>query len=105
MNFNKSDEELKQMNDDELFAYLDAKAAHLAKHVSPLSPYLSKRYAYIGNAVEKGEVGTDEIYKDVNHEKIVEIARKNGDDALSLFFKRKHNDENNKTSTNDTGND
>jgi hypothetical protein len=104
MDFNKTDDELKQMSEDELMAYLDAKAAHLSKHVSPLSPYLSKRYAYIGNAISKGDVGTDEIHKDMDYEKIVEIARKNGEDALSLYLKRK-NDEDNQTPTNDKRND
>lgn len=104
MNFNKTDEELKQMTEDELMAYLDAKAAHLSKHVSPLSPYLSKRYAYIGNTISKGDVGTDEIFKNVDYEKITEIARKNGEDALSLYLKRK-NDENNEAPSINKGND
>lgn len=94
MDFNKTDDELKKMSEDEFMEYLDAKAAHLAKHASPLSPYLTKRYAYIGNAISKGDVGTDEIHKDLDYKKISEIARKNGEDALSLYLKRK-DDENN----------
>ena len=31
MKFNKTDKELEQMSEDELFAYLDAKSAHLKK--------------------------------------------------------------------------
>lgn len=104
MNFNKTDEELKQMSEDELMEYLDAKAAFLSKNKSPLSPYLTKRYAYIGNAISKGDVGTDEIHKDMDYKKISEIARKNGEDALSLYLKRK-DDENKQISSNHKGND
>ena len=39
-NFSKTDEELKQMSDNELFEYLDAKAEYLKNHKKPLSPYL-----------------------------------------------------------------
>ena len=37
MNFDKTDEELKQMSEDEFLAYLDAKAQYLAKDKAPLS--------------------------------------------------------------------
>ena len=45
MEFNKTDEELKQMTDDELFEYLDAKAAYLKGQSVPLDQYHTKKYA------------------------------------------------------------
>ena len=63
MDFNKTDEELKQMNDAELFEYLDAKAAYLAKHSSPLSSYHTKRFASIGSAISDTEFDYDKIKK------------------------------------------
>ena len=63
MEFNKTDEELKQMSDAELFEYLDAKAAYLAKHSSPLSSYHTKRFASIGSAISDTEFDYDKIKK------------------------------------------
>ena len=63
MNFNKADEELKQMTDDELFAYLDAKSAHLDKYKSPLSGYKTKRFAAISSAISKTEFDYDSVKK------------------------------------------
>ena len=45
MEFNKTDEELKQMTDDELFEYLDAKAAYLKSQSVPLDQYHTKKFA------------------------------------------------------------
>ena len=39
-NFSKTDEELKQMSDNELFEYLDAKAEYLKNHKKFLILYL-----------------------------------------------------------------
>ena len=61
MEFNKTDEELKQMSDDELFEYLDAKATHLAKHTSPLSSYHTKKFASIGAAISNTEFDYDKV--------------------------------------------
>ena len=55
MEFNKTDEELKQMTDSELFEYLDAKAAFLKQNARPLSGYLTKKYASISSAVTNSE--------------------------------------------------
>ena len=63
MDFNKSDEELKQMSDEELFEYLDAKAAHLAKHTSPLSSYYTKKFASISSAISETEFDYDSVKK------------------------------------------
>ena len=63
MQFNKTDEELEQMNDEELFEYLDAKAAHLKEHTSPLSSYHTKRFASIGSAISNTEFDYDSVKK------------------------------------------
>ena len=63
MNFNKTDEELKQMSDEELFEYLDAKAAYLKEHSSPLSSYHTKRFASIGSAISNTEFDYDSVKK------------------------------------------
>ena len=63
MEFNKSDEELKKMNDEELFEYLDAKAVYLAKNTSPLSSYHTKKFASIGSAISNTEFDYDSVKK------------------------------------------
>lgn len=63
MDFNKTDEELKKMSDEELFEYLDAKAAHLAKHTSPLSSYYTKKFASISSAISETEFDYDSVKK------------------------------------------
>jgi hypothetical protein len=63
MEFNKTDEELKQMTDDELFEYLDAKALHLKQHTSPLSSYHTKRFASISSAISNTEFDYDSVKK------------------------------------------
>ncbi len=57
----KTDEELKSMSDDELFAYLDAKAAHLRANntIKPLGSYHTKQFA----AITKGSALTTEELK------------------------------------------
>lgn len=81
MKFDKTDDELKQMSEDELFAYLDAKAAHLKKQTIPLDQYHMKRYA----SMTKGrELSTKELREAkrlgkegefVKNEKIKEAAK------------------------------
>ena len=61
--FNKTDEELKQMTDEQLFEYLDAKAAYLKQHSSPLSSYHTKRFASIGSAISNTEFDYDSVKK------------------------------------------
>ena len=63
MKFNKTDDELKHMSDDELFEYLDAKAAYLKEHSSPLSSYHTKRFASIGSAISNTEFNYDSVKK------------------------------------------
>ena len=63
MQFNKTDEELKLMSDDELFEYLDAKALHLKQHTSPLSSYYTKKFASVGAAISNTKFDYDSVKK------------------------------------------
>jgi hypothetical protein len=81
MNFNKTDDELKMMSDDEMFEYLDAKAEHLAKHSSPLSEYHTKRFASLASTISKTEFEYDVIKK---------IAKENANLAFEKFIKQKN---------------
>jgi hypothetical protein len=82
MNFNKTDKELEQMSEDELFAYLDAKAEHLKKHTSPLSSYHTKRFASISSAISNTEFDYDSVKK---------IAKENEQRGFEKFVKDKNN--------------
>ena len=82
MEFNKTDEELKSMSDTELFEYLDAKAAHLAKHTSPLSAYHTKKFASIGAAISETEFDYDKVKK---------IAKENEKLGFEKFINDKKN--------------
>ena len=55
MNFNKTEQELKQMTEEEFFEYLDAKAQYLHQHTKKLSPRLVKNYAAISSAINNTE--------------------------------------------------
>jgi len=70
-----TDEELKSLSDDELFAYLDAKAKHLRETniVKPLGSYHTKHFA----AFTKGDALTTEELK-----KAKELGRA-GDESYS----------------------
>ncbi len=70
-----SDKELESLSDDQLFEYLDAKAAHLRETniVKPLGTYHTKHFA----AFTKGEALTTEELK-----KAKELGRA-GDEAYS----------------------
>lgn len=81
MEFNKTDDELKMMSEDEMFEYLDAKAEHLAKHSSPLSEYHTKRFASLASTISKTEFEYDVIKK---------IAKENANLAFEKFIKQKN---------------
>jgi hypothetical protein len=81
MKFNKTDNELKHMSDDELFEYLDAKAAHLKKHTSPLSSYKTKKFASIGAAISNTEFDYDSVKQ---------IAKENEQKGYEKFIKDKN---------------
>ena len=79
MEFNKTDEELKQMTESELFEYLDNKAAFLKQHTRPLSGYLTKKYASISSAVTNSEFDYDGVTK---------IAKENESASMAIFMNR-----------------
>lgn len=79
--FNKTDEELKAMSEEELMEYLDAKAEYLKQHAKPLSGYKTKRFAFISSAVS----GTEADY-----DKVKELAKENEQKAMEEFFKQKY---------------
>ena len=81
MNFNKTDEELKKMSDDELFEYLDAKAAHLKQHTSPLSSYYTKKFASVGAAISNTQFDYDSVKQ---------IAKENEQKGYEKFIKDKN---------------
>ena len=81
MNFDKTDDELKQMTEEDLFEYLDAKAAHLSKHTSPLSEYHTKRFASLASTISKTEFEYDVVKK---------IAKENDRLAWEKFINEKN---------------
>ena len=81
MKFNKTDDELKHMSDDELFEYLDAKALHLKQHTSPLSSYKTKKFASIGAAISNTEFDYDSVKQ---------IAKENEQKGYEKFIKDKN---------------
>ena len=90
----KTDEELKAMNDDELFAYLDAKAAYMKQYTRPLSAYKAKNFAATSKAIEYKNEGTSKLDENfVDIKKINEQASKDADDYLSSKMKKGGNTE------------
>jgi hypothetical protein len=81
MNFNKTDDELKNMSDDELFEYLDAKAVYLKKYTSPLSSYKTKKFASIGAAISNTKFDYDSVKQ---------IAKENEQKGYEKFIKDKY---------------
>jgi hypothetical protein len=69
MNFDKTDEELKQMSEDEFLAYLDAKAKYLAKDKAPLSYHKSLRYASLSSSLSNSEFDYDGAIKSAEKSK------------------------------------
>ena len=81
MTFNKTDEELNGMSDDELFEYLDAKALYLKQHTSPLSSYYTKKFASVGAAISNTEFDYDSVKQ---------IAKENEQKGYEKFIKDKN---------------
>jgi hypothetical protein len=81
MNFNKTDDELKNMSDDELFEYLDAKAVYLKKYTSPLSSYKTKKFASIGAAISNTKFDYDSVKQ---------ITKENEQKGYEKFIKDKY---------------
>jgi hypothetical protein len=83
MEFKKTDAELKQMSDDELFDYLDAKAEYMKQHTAPLSNWHVKRYSHIGEAVSKTDKGTDEVFSNGLYDSLKPIIEANDSESFS----------------------
>ena len=81
-NWNKTEEELKAMSEDELMEYLDAKAEYLKQHSKPLSSYKTKRFAYISSAISE---------TDVDYDKVKKLAKENEQKGMEQFFNQKKN--------------
>lgn len=90
MNFDKTDDELKKMSDDELFEYLDAKAKYLSEHTSPLSEYLTKKYAYASLAISNSDKGTDSIFNELNYNSVKKIGKENVQSAIEKSINKKN---------------
>lgn len=88
MEFNKTDDELKQMTDDELFAYLDAKAEYMKKHIAPLSNWHVKRYSHIGEAVSKTDKGTDEVFSNGLYDSLKPIIEANDSESFNRMSEK-----------------
>ena len=69
MDFNKTDEELKQMGEDEFFAYLDAKAKYLAQNKAPLSYHKTLRFASLSSSLSNIEFDYDGAIKSAEKNK------------------------------------
>lgn len=87
MEFNKTDEELKQMSDEELFQYLDAKSAYLKQYTAPLSNWHVKRYSHIGEAVSKTDKGTDEVFSNGLYDSLKPIIESNESESFNRMEK------------------
>ena len=81
MNFNKTDEELTGMSDEELFKYLDAKAEYLKQYTTPLSSYKTKKFASISSAISNTEF---------DYESVKKIAEENEKEGIEKFIKNKY---------------
>lgn len=84
MDFNLTDEELSKLSEDELFEYLDAKAAYLKQFTEPLGTYQTKHFAALA---KEGELTDEELKRakqigkegdDFRTIKILEAAEKMG---------------------------
>lgn len=59
-----TDEQLKELSEDEFFEYLDTKAEFLNNHKRPLGHYHIKRFAYIEAAISGRQISNKE-YKSI----------------------------------------
>ena len=82
----KTDEELKGMNDDELFAYLDAKAAYMKQYARPLSSFKAKNFAANAAAVQFQNEGTAKL--DANFPNLSKINQQATKDYEETIAKR-----------------
>ena len=59
----KTDEELKNMSDDELFALLDKRSSDLNEFSRPLDRFHTKRYTVISQLTTDGDLDDDKLEK------------------------------------------
>ena len=83
----KTDEELKGMSDDELFEYLDAKAAYMKQYARPLSSFKAKNFAANAAAVQFQNEGTSKL--DANFPNLAKINQQATKDYEETISKRK----------------
>ena len=81
-----TDEQLKELSEDEFFEYLDLKAAYLKQFTQPLGQYHTKQFA---SQTKGGELTTKELKRakelgkvgdDMRNKSIKEAAKELGDD-------------------------
>jgi hypothetical protein len=82
----KTDEELKGMTDDELFEYLDAKAAYMKQYARPLSSFKAKNFAANAAAVQFKNEGTSKL--DANFPSLSKINQQATKDYEETIAKR-----------------
>lgn len=85
MEFNKTDEELKMMTDNELFEYLDKKSEYLKQHVKPLSPYHVKQYSHLSAAISNQTDNSEKVFENVSYDGLKKIIAQNGRGYKKLF--------------------
>jgi hypothetical protein len=68
-----TDEELKQLPENEFFDYLDALSKVLSENKKSLPTFMVKKYTYGTAAIQGQKVGTDETFKNVSYKRCVDI--------------------------------
>ena len=87
------------MNDDELFAYLDAKAAYMKQYKRPLSAYKAKNFAANATAVQYQKEGTSKLDENFpSIEKINKQAEQDYKEGLKKIVEKKSMAKGGKTS-------
>jgi hypothetical protein len=71
-----TDEELKQLPENEFFDYLDALSKVLSENKKSLPTFMVKKYTYGTAAIQGQKVGTDTAFKDVSYGRCIEIGKK-----------------------------
>lgn len=68
-----TDEELKQLPENEFFDYLDALSKVLSENKKSLPTFMVKKYTYGTAAIQGQKVGTDTAFKNVSYKRCVDI--------------------------------
>jgi len=56
-----TNEQLKELSEDDFFEYIDSKAVYLKQFTRPLESYHTKRFAGVGAAIEGRYVTNEEL--------------------------------------------